>query len=75
MDDLHWRSYSLLYRVSYTPVLSLPNMAHIRQSRLDFGLGFKVKVVETFQVVPSPLGSGTPVTGLLALSELSLVPH
>jgi len=33
-------------------------MAHIRQSRPDSGLGFHVKVVETFNVVPSSLGSG-----------------
>ena len=29
------------------------NTAHIRQSRPDFGLGFQVKVVKTFEVVPS----------------------
>jgi len=35
------------------------NMAHTRQSRPHSGLGFQGKVVETFQVVPSSLGSGT----------------
>ena len=29
------------------------NMAHIRQSRPDYGLGCQVKVVETLNVVPS----------------------
>ena len=33
-------------------------MAHIRQSRPDYGLCFQAKVLETFQVVPSSLGSG-----------------
>jgi len=35
------------------------NMAHIRQSRPDSGCGFQVKVLKTFQVFPSSLGSGT----------------
>ena len=34
------------------------NMAHIRQSRPDSGLGVQVKVLETFQIVPSSLRSG-----------------
>ena len=34
-------------------------MAHIRQSRPDYGLGFQVKVLRTFQVVPFSLGSGS----------------
>ena len=33
-------------------------MEHIRQSRPDPGLHFQVKVLETFQVVPSFLESG-----------------
>ena len=33
-------------------------MAHVRQSRPDYGLGFQVKVLKTRQVVPSSLGSG-----------------
>jgi len=33
-------------------------MAHIRQSRPDFGLGFQLKVRKPFSVVPSSLGSG-----------------
>ena len=32
-------------------------MAHDRQSRRDYGLGFQVKVLAIFQVVPSSLGS------------------
>ena len=34
------------------------NMAHTRQSRPDSGLGFQVKLVKPYQVVPSLLGSG-----------------
>ena len=33
-------------------------MAHIRQSGPDSGLGFQVKVLKMFLVVPSSLGSG-----------------
>ena len=33
------------------------DVAHIRQSRPDSGLGFQVKVRKTFQVVPYSLGS------------------
>ena len=33
------------------------NMAHVRQSRPDYGLVFQVKVPTTFEVVPSSLGS------------------
>ena len=32
------------------------NMAHMRQSRPDSGLGFQIKVLKTFSVVPSWLG-------------------
>jgi len=34
------------------------NMAHTRQPRPDYGLGFQVKSLEIFQVVPYSLGSG-----------------
>ena len=33
-------------------------MAHIRQSRPDYGLGVEVEVLTTFRVVPFSLGSG-----------------
>ena len=33
-------------------------MAHIRQPRPDSGLGFQVKVLKLFNVVPSEGGSG-----------------
>jgi hypothetical protein len=33
-------------------------MEQIRQSRPDTGLGFKVKALQTFQVVTSSIGSG-----------------
>jgi hypothetical protein len=46
-----WELMGLLSGVSYPA-----NLAHIRQSRPDSGLGFQVKVLQTFQVVPSSLG-------------------
>jgi hypothetical protein len=42
-------------------------MAHVRQSWPDFGLGFLVKVLKSFQVVSSPVGSG-PRNGILRSS-------
>ena len=39
------------------------NMAHIRQSRPDSGLGFQVHVLTLFEVVPSSLGSVRGVGG------------
>ena len=39
-------------------VRCLANMAHIRQSRPESGLGFQVNVLQLLQVVPSSLGSG-----------------
>ena len=41
-----------------TVVRCRANVAHIRQSKPDFGLGFQVKVLESFTVVPSSLGRG-----------------
>ena len=40
------------------------NMEHIRQSRPNSGLGFQVKVLETFKVALYSLGSGTAPSGL-----------
>ena len=37
--------------------------ARIRQSRLDSGLDFQAKVLNTFQGVPSLLESGQPIDG------------
>ena len=34
------------------------NMAHVRQSGPDSGLGFQVFVIKTFKDVPSSLGRG-----------------
>ena len=41
-------------------MLQLPaaKLAHIRQSRPDFDLGFQIKVLETFSGVASSLGNG-----------------
>ena len=46
-------------------------MAHIRQSRPDSGLGFHVKVLQTFQVVPSSFGGGR----LKSPPNLSVAPN
>ena len=46
------------------------NSAHARQSRPDSGLGFQVKVLTTFVVVPSSLGSGRRGSGSEAGSYL-----
>ena len=40
--------------------LGVVNVAHIRQSRPDSGLGFQANILETFKVFPSLLGSGLP---------------
>jgi len=34
------------------------NMAHIRQSRPDYGLAVQAKVLKTLQVLPSQVGGG-----------------
>ena len=39
------------------------NVAHIRQSRPDSGLGVRIKVLQTFGVVALSLGSGRPTPG------------
>ena len=41
-------------------MLQLPaaKLAHIRQSRPDFDLGFQIKLLETFSGVASSLGNG-----------------
>ena len=41
------------------PLASDPNMAHVRQSGPDLGLGFQVKVRKPFSAVPYSLGSDT----------------
>ena len=43
------------------PVRCRTNMAHIRQSRPDYGLGFQARVLEPFRVVASSLGSEWPL--------------
>jgi hypothetical protein len=37
------------------------NMAHTKQSRTGYGFGFQTNPLETFQVVPSSLGSENSV--------------
>ena len=46
------------------PDHSRANVAHIRQSRPDSGLGFQVQVLETYERVPSSLGKGKGHTDL-----------
>jgi len=46
------------------------NVAHIRQSRPDSGLGVRVEVLKTVEVVPSSLGSG-PASASVALADFS----
>ena len=38
--------------------ITASNMARVRQSRPDFGFGFQVEFITTFEDVPSSLGSG-----------------
>jgi len=49
--------------------LRLTNMAHTRQPRPDYGLGFQVKVLETVQGVASSRGSdyGVPTALIIWL--------
>jgi len=52
------------------------NIAHTRQSRPDSGLGFQVKRLEIFKVVPSSLGGASVEGNLLrslACQALSMV--
>jgi len=49
-----------------------PNQAHMRQSRPDSGLGFKVQARETFQGVPSSLDSEDLMTSVFDCRSLSL---
>ena len=48
------------------------DMAHTRLSRPDSGLGFQVKVLKTFQMVPSSLGSGHAVSDPVSSRKLKI---
>ena len=50
---------------SETATPNRSNMAHLRQSRPDSGLGFQVRLLTTFHAVPSSLGSGGYREGLV----------
>ena len=50
-------------------------MAHIRQSKPDSGLGFEVKGPQTFQGVPSSLGSGNAQAQTSSLFFVTLKPR
>ena len=59
-----WRQVSAIEYGTYTTVKARANMAHIRQSRPDSGLGLQIKVRKTFKGVPSSLGTTqTPMWG------------
>ena len=49
-----------------SPSRGRANMAHVRQSGPDSGLGFQAKVLETFQGLPALHGSGPALQGYLA---------
>ena len=40
-------------RLAFTSCRCRANMAHIRQSALDYSLGFEVRVLKTFKLIPS----------------------
>ena len=70
------QSVHTLYSLSMYSTRCQENMAHIRESRPDSGqsrpdssLGFQVRALETFDVVPSLLGSG-PETALSGPTRL-----
>jgi len=44
-------------------------MAHISQSRPDSSLGFQVKVLNTFEVVPSSVGPDTAPASAFEIRE------
>ena len=54
----------LLLRGDLLGVMCRANMAHIRQSRPDSNLGFQVRVLTIFLVVPFSLGSGSWATAV-----------
>ena len=58
---------SLLKGVA-VPLRCRANMAHMRQPRPDFGLGFQINVLPTFEAVPSLLGRSLWMKGGLTLS-------
>ena len=54
----HPHFYGTKFKALIGPCRCRVNVAQVRQSRPDYGLGFQVKVLSTFQVVPSSLCSG-----------------
>ena len=55
--------YELMQLISEGDLRGRANMAQIRQSRPDSGLGFQVNVLQPFRVVPSSLGSAVEGAG------------
>ena len=64
LEPLHQAVPATAQVTCLTPSVHVPhevpaaNIAHIRQSGPDSAVGFQVKVLKPFQVVPSSLGSG-----------------
>jgi hypothetical protein len=48
----HPKHHELFRSVKFLSFCCRANMAHLRQSRLDYGLGFKVKSSNPFEVFP-----------------------
>ena len=57
---------SFIFKFLLVPCGCRANMAHIRNSRPDSGLGSEVKVLKASEVLPSLLGSGVPSTHQLS---------
>ena len=57
-DDDSEGSAALFAGCRSLPPMSRANMAHTRQSRPDSGLGFQVKDLKPFSIVPSSLERG-----------------
>ena len=61
-------------RRTITPNRCRASVEHVRQSKLDSGLGFQVKFLESFQVVSSSLGIGQSQMTALSASRNSFNP-
>ena len=53
-----WTSLTSQLISIFATITHAKNVAHIRQSSLDYGGGLKVRLLETFEGVPSSLRSG-----------------
>jgi len=62
LHHTHTPSFQMesIIELGFPPDRLRANMAHMRQSRPDFVLGFQVKVLKPIDVSPSALGSKSP---------------